>query len=60
MYWDEEPTPSVITSVDDFFESVTNMGEHVHLGPTSPIGLGRYIHFWSLPIGCTSSGYYTF
>lgn len=60
MYWDGESTPSVITPVGDFFGSAANIGEYIHLGPTSPIGLGRYIHFWSLPIGCTSGGYYTF
>mgnify|MGYP001772923789 CR=1 FL=1 len=60
MYWDGEATPSVEVPVGDFFGSAAGMGEYVHLGPNIPIGLGRYIHFWSLPIGSTSGGYYTY
>lgn len=60
MYWDGEAIPSVEVPIGDFFGSAAGMGEYTHLGLNIPIGLGRYIHFWSLPIGCTSGGYYTY
>lgn len=60
IYWDGETSPSVEVPVGDFFGSAGNMGEYTHLGQNIPIGLGKYIHFWSLPIGSTSGGYYTY
>jgi hypothetical protein len=44
MYWDDEPEPSVLTPIGDFFG----------------VGFGEYQQFTSLLIGMTSGGYYSY
>ncbi len=44
MYWDGESSPSVEVPIGDFFGS----------------SFSTYIHYYSIPIGTTSGGYYTF
>ena len=43
-YWDGENTPSIEVPIGDFFGS----------------GFARYVHYYSLPIGTTSGGYFCF
>ncbi|MFB3895314.1 MAG: glycoside hydrolase family 172 protein [bacterium] len=44
MYWDDEPEPSVLTPIGDFFG----------------VGFGEYQQFTSLLVGMTSGGYYSY